>query len=439
MSEETNPLDEHLNLLLTDNITKDHQNLIGQLLKIESLIDNKQEVDIESKPVLDESNTVLKKFKSDVNRGVKTPKFSIGNLSFDSLLRLIGHHKFKPKFSSKTIKNIWEMNSSYTSGKQSTFYDYKGSEQEFVTLVNDVFPTTQNVVSIILPHSQNKLSHSHENNFRNGSWQHITIDKDEFNEPLSPLIWDVILDSLHLSEASKTKVLYDLFEPEKPSSEPEKPSSEPEKPSSEKKKSFNAPLNIINISKKHKGNSKLLNVPTVEATLFNNLRSNNDTHLIANYEFPSKTFKNFSLLTPKKPQNTQGMQSLPNDVKAIRQSLSYLLCQTSGHIITVKLNKTNDANASLITPFWWNETIKALRVENNPSAKSYVQPDYTFIDLCQYAQLSNEEVYESRERLKKFFDDKSTASERKKAFESLINSNGFNKPNFPSLSYPYID
>jgi len=418
MSTETNPLDEHLNLLLTDNITDSHRNLIGQLLNIKSLMISNQSIGIKDKKVK-ASNTKLKKLLSDVSRGKEIPDAYIGNLSFDSLLKLIGHHKFKPKFCSKTIKNIWEINSSYTSGKLSTFYDYKSSEQEFVTLVNDVFPTTKNVVSIILPHSQNKLSHSHKDNFRNGSWQHITIDQDEFNEPLYPLIWDVLLNSLHLPEKSKYHVLKGLF------------SLKDDKADL---------LNLINTSKEHSKSSEAQGVYTIDKKISNSFTGNDATHLIANYDFDDKKiYKSFSLLKAKEPQPTQGIRSYSDDIKAIRQSLSYLLCQTSGHIVTIKLHETKDAQANLIAPFWWNETIKALRVENNSNAKGYVQPDYCLIDLSQYTELSKKDVDDSRERILEFKNTKGDAAQRQEAFESLINSPGFDKPNFPSLLYPYCD
>lgn len=417
MSTKTNPLDEHLNLLLTDNITDSHRNLIGHILRIESLCTGTFLPKL-GKVAVKSSNTKLNQFLKKVSKGEKLADASIDNLSFDILLKLIDVHELKPKFRSKTIQNIWEVNSVHTSGKQATFHDYKGSEQDFITFVNDVFPAKQNIISIILPHSQEKLPRSYEENVRNGNWQHITIEQGEFNNPLYPLIWDVLLNSLHLPETSKYHVLKDLFS---------------------LKDDETYLLNLINTSKEHSKNSEDQGVYTIDKKASNNFTGNDATHLIANYNFNNNTYKSFSLLKPKKPQRTQGLQSFYNDISAIRQSLSYLLCQTSGHVITIKLNDTKDAQANLIAPFWWNETIKALRVENNPNAKSYVQPDCCLINLTQYTELSGKDVDNSRERILKFRNAKGDAAKRQKAFESLINSNGFNKPNFPSLLYPYCN
>ncbi|WP_281546961.1 hypothetical protein [Pseudoalteromonas sp. PAR1] len=421
MSSETNPLDVHLNLLLTDKITKSHKNLIGQLLNINSLINSDQSIEIENK-IVNAGNTELQRLLREVSKGKKLADASIDNLNFDELLKLISHYRLKPSINSQKIENTWKLNSTYSCDKQSTYYDYISDFQKFVTFVDKVFPPKREendkcpqecVVSIILPHSQ-KIR-SKKDNIRNGAWQHITINQGELGHSLFPLIWDVLLRSLHLPEQGRRNVLADLFDPQK----------------------INATdYKLINISESHRENSNNLNIHTEVS--FNDFTSNDATHLIANYKFDMRKYKSFSLLKVKKAQNTQGKREVKYDIKAIRQTLGYLLCQTSGSIITIKLNNKCDTRSSLITPFWWNETIKALRIENNPEAKSYTKPDFSFIDFNKYAQLSSEKVTESRKRLEKFFNGKDTASERKKAFESLINSDGFNKPNLPSLLYPGI-
>ena len=400
-------LDEHLNLLLKDNVGKTQLSFIGRLIGIEELKRKKEKVKLKSKAIRNTNtqlNTIVNLLSADVSEADIQPLCS--DLLFELTSNLTNQD-----YTTRKIENTWSL--ALESSAENQYLYYSSDEECFCQLVDNVFPRDRSVISIVLPHSQ-------KTGTRDGTWEHLSFKSPIIYEQLNTLVWSTLLSCLRIEGKSKKYIL-------------EKVTTLPLCPRMEEY----TPLisGIINISKDHEATSKTLGIESYA----NHYAYNDASHLYSSFNFLGRTFGKFSLLRPMKYQPEQGESTFEDDIKAYRQSLSYLLCQTSGHIITMNLDTGEKAKGSsspsescLITPYWWSETIKSLRPENNRKASQYVRPDLNLFSNEQYLRLSD--VNELRTNIKQLTS--SRASKRKKIFHQLL-VKSFNKPGFPSLMYPY--
>ena len=241
--------------------------------------------------------------------------------------------------------------------------DYCGDEANFINFIDRIYPIPKcrckgdyyrdNVkvdgkLTILLP---TQITAGESEASRNGQWQHLEVSPDQlFTNPAMSQTFKGGLDALGLDPLDYQKIMIAIA------------TSLNDKKDLDHKKARREQLRYRNVS--------VINEQLEQENYYSEDLKDNSTSCFTNI-CPIKAENKLIKLPSIKPIKKHGSHGIKwlNDYKSVRQTLSYLLSQTSGVAVTIDINNDN----ILLAPNTWVETISSLRIDNGKeSAKRYV-------------------------------------------------------------------